>query len=98
MLREGDLIARIGGDEFVILLAGDKVDDAATTLRRRLHEIFGEPVATTSGPQQVGASIGIAIAPTPCNVFELLSEADKNMYARKRSRARRSGLRAGPRG
>lgn len=86
-VRTGTLLARTGGDEFVIALTGPDVEETVTRLIRRLEEVISEPIRTTRGLYRVGASIGAAIAETPSDFSAMLSEADSHMYDRKRARA-----------
>lgn len=86
-VREPDLVARIGGDELVVLGLDVRDHDAAEHLAQRLVARVREPVALTSGPAvRVTASLGLAVAgevsavPT---VAELMREADALMYEAK---------------
>lgn len=87
-LRHGDLVARIGGDEFVALLPGCKDTDCARVvadgLRSRLRMPYGVDAF------ELDASIGIACFPDDGDGPDsLLSCADRRMYAAKRQRYRR---------
>lgn len=90
VLRPRDLLARIGGDEFVVVVGDpDAADYRVAVVLRRLREelsaVLDAPVPTTAGDHRVLASIGSAVAPNPCDVAELLREADVDMYVTKRA-------------
>jgi diguanylate cyclase (GGDEF)-like protein len=85
-VRESDTVARQGGDEFTVLLAGmttRSAVDTAQKLEARLRQVLcfgGECVS-------VGATIGVAMYPSDGkDVHSLLSAADRAMYRRKRER------------
>ena len=85
-LRVEDMVARIGGDEFVVIL-NDVVDiDAATTIVNKLMEIFAEPLTVSTGDQlRLTGSIGIALYPDDGEDSDtLLRNADAAMYRAKR--------------
>jgi diguanylate cyclase (GGDEF)-like protein len=80
-LRSGDFAARIGGDEFALLVANAGAD-AAETLTERVRRSM-EEVGGYSG----GFSHGISLAPTEATEQEALFElADSRLYALKASR------------
>ena len=85
--RESDIIARIGGDEFVVLL--ESTDENSEALITRLHENVRDYNAKRS-QHILSISLGTAhFDPEyPISIDELLSNADALMYAQKRRRRR----------
>jgi diguanylate cyclase (GGDEF)-like protein len=82
-VREADLVARLSGDEFAVLLI-DCDEHAATRLATDLAASVALPVALPDGSQVVvGASIGLARMESDCTTS--LSNADIAMYATKRA-------------
>ena len=79
-VRKDDILARIGGDEFVVVVTGDDIEELVDTLVARIKRIASEPVQTSKGMHYVGASVGAAISATPCDFLKTLSLADAQMY------------------
>jgi diguanylate cyclase (GGDEF)-like protein len=86
-LRGGDLVARIGGDEFCVLLRGLKDDSGAAQVADKLLDTLGTPfLHPQAGLLQIGASIGIALHPLHgAEPAELLHAADMAMYTAKQA-------------
>jgi diguanylate cyclase (GGDEF)-like protein len=84
-VRVEDTVARIGGDEFVVL-ARLGTDAAPAELTERIRQALAHPLTTSVGPLRVGASIGIAVSEHGQAAEELLRRADKAMYRIKLSR------------
>jgi diguanylate cyclase (GGDEF)-like protein/PAS domain S-box-containing protein len=83
-LRKTDTIARMGGDEFTIILPGLVGIGDASELARKLVEVMTAPVQIKEHTVFVGVSIGIAIFPDDGNDFYTLTKhADTAMYASK---------------
>ena len=89
-LTPGDFAARIGGDEFVIVLASDKARAAADQLADRVIEAARRPVPYEDQLCRLGASVGVAVTPRPeAQLDRLLSAADLALYrAKARGRSR----------
>ena len=85
-LRDGDTLARIGGDEFVAVLGDlDHVRDAEPVLERLL-KAAAAPVVLVGTALQVSASIGVTIYPQDgSEVDQLLRHADQAMYVAKQA-------------
>jgi diguanylate cyclase (GGDEF)-like protein len=81
-LREGDVLARIGGDEFAVLLLDASPAEADAALRR-LRDRF----EALTAPLGTSFSAGIAVAGSGEPAERLMMRADQAMYRQKRSRA-----------
>ena len=88
-LRPANVIARFGGDEFVVLCADLAGEQGASAIARRLLDAVAEPVKLGNEEVFVTASIGIAIAGGSDTSDTLLQHADAAMYrAKNNGRAR----------
>ncbi len=83
--RDRDLVARIAGDEFVVLIReiGD-VADAEVAAERQLQALQ-EPIVVAGTHVNISASIGLAMAREYDTAAELLQAADRGMYEAKRA-------------
>ncbi len=80
-IREADTVARIGGDEFVILLTEIASNDEPGMMAKRIIDILTKPIQVKGHTCHVGASIGISLYPEhSSDLDELLVLADKAMY------------------
>jgi len=84
-LREGDTLARIGGDEFVAVLADLPDVAACQPLLVRLLAAAAEPLTVDGRPLQVSASLGVTFYPQPdaIDAEQLQRQADQAMYQAK---------------
>jgi diguanylate cyclase len=86
-VRTGDVVARIGGDEFGVLLA-DADGDLAVRIAERLRAGFRRPFTLGSRSLVIAPSVGIALVPDDgSEPVELLQHADLAMYEAKASRS-----------
>jgi diguanylate cyclase (GGDEF)-like protein/PAS domain S-box-containing protein len=84
VVREGDTVARVGGDEFVIIQLGISHADQAAMLAERLISELAQPFDLDGREAQIGASVGIALAPLHGNDPDrLLGYADVALYDAK---------------
>lgn len=83
-LRESDFIARIGGDEFVILIENLESLDVVHLVAKKIMEIFKEPIVINRQECFVSASIGVALYPEDgIDAEALIKNADIAMYKAK---------------
>lgn len=85
-IRAEDTAARIGGDEFMIILAGLRDKETAVAAARNLCTALAQPLTVAGHAVQLGASIGIALFPDHTgDVKEMRRMADQAMYTVKKS-------------
>jgi diguanylate cyclase (GGDEF)-like protein/PAS domain S-box-containing protein len=83
-LRKSDTIARIGGDEFIILLSDIEGSDDVAMMARRLAESMREPFELQNRTQNITTSIGISLYPNDGSDYDtLIKNADTAMYRAK---------------
>ncbi|MBZ5608015.1 MAG: diguanylate cyclase [Acidobacteriia bacterium] len=81
--REYDYVARMGGDEFVLVLPGLRMDQVPQKIQR-LRAITAEAGREVCGTETLGLSVGHALFPEDgVDADQLLSEADRRMYTAK---------------
>lgn len=79
-----DVVARLGGDEFALLLGRVQSVDAAMAVARRVVDDLSQPIEVEGRTIQMGASVGVALAPDHAdNADELLRAADMALYEAK---------------
>lgn len=94
-VRDSDTVARLAGDEFVVLLEGEPRPGELHALLDRLVECVAQPVSIDGVRLRVGVSIGVTVRQRGSdadNVATLLREADEAMYAAKRGGRNRWSL------
>ncbi len=83
-LRDGDIAARLGGDEFAVVLPDMIEPNEVSAIAQRLIKIIGAPYDIHGHQVLIGASIGIALAPSDGeDAVKLLKSADMALYQAK---------------
>jgi diguanylate cyclase (GGDEF)-like protein len=84
-VRPADTVARIGGDEFVVLCEDLEDVHSPAVIVRRIQEAMREPFVVGSTRTRIGISVGITVGEGPgLDADELLAAADADMYEQKR--------------
>jgi diguanylate cyclase (GGDEF)-like protein/PAS domain S-box-containing protein len=83
-VRQVDVVARFGGDEFAVLIEGLTAEDQAGAVARKIVDALAKPLVLAGRQYRPGASIGISTYPTDGrDVLSLQKNADIAMYRAK---------------
>ena len=83
-IRQQDFVARLAGDEFMVILQDIGDENAVALIADRLVDSCRQPISLAQHQVHVGVSIGISFFPTDAdNVTTLMSHADQAMYRAK---------------
>jgi diguanylate cyclase (GGDEF)-like protein len=86
LARQADTVARVGGDEFLLLLEGGQLDEAAAALvAKRTLQALNQPYVLSDREVHLSCSIGIVFYPDHGSHHKLIAHADAAMYAAKRA-------------
>ncbi len=97
VLRQEDVIARYGGDEFLILMEGIANADQARSCIEKLYSKIAYPFIYQGKTIDIQMSIGVAMSADPSlPPEELIKQADKMMYQAKRSESEHIAISAAP--
>jgi diguanylate cyclase (GGDEF)-like protein/PAS domain S-box-containing protein len=84
VLREADMVSRLGGDEFLVILADFAAPDDAAKVAEKLLQVISAPVELEGRQLSANASIGISVFPRDGdNADDLIRHADAAMYSAK---------------
>ena len=84
-VRKDDMVARVGGDEFVVLLR-DIASFDVTKVAEKITQALSEPFTTATNTLSITTSIGVATYPQDGgDASALINNADSAMYEAKRS-------------
>lgn len=96
-VRSEDIVSRLGGDEFTIILSKIKSPTDVERVAQRIHELCSTPYQLKGLSIQASASIGIALSgPKFANEEEMMNAADLAMYAAKQNRSLPYSIHHGP--
>lgn len=82
-IRAEDTVARVGGDEFVILAEVEDLTEFAHELTERIARALAEPIVCAGRRRRIGAALGCIHAEPGESMSDALERADREMYAHK---------------
>jgi len=83
-VRSSDIVARVGGDEFIIILPNIKEQDEALKVASNLIQRISKPININNNEIKIGASIGVSLYPDHTKDIDILIKlADNMMYKSK---------------
>src|SRR5581483_7335129 len=86
IVRPGDTVARLAGDEFVFLCEDLDTCAGAELVATRIRDAFAGPFVLEAGDVQISASVGVAFASPGAEISQqLVRAADSDMYRAKRA-------------
>jgi diguanylate cyclase (GGDEF)-like protein len=97
-LRPYDTLGRFGGEEFLLVLPGCKLEDGVKLAERICQLVRSEPVKARNEPVDVSISLGVAVtnSPAPAELEALLGSADAALYRAKEAGRNRVEFFASP--
>jgi diguanylate cyclase (GGDEF)-like protein len=83
-VRDADTVARVGGDEFAVLIQDLRAEEDAGAIARKIVDALERPFTVRGMTLAIGASVGITIFPVGVDTYDtVLSRADSAMYEAK---------------
>jgi diguanylate cyclase (GGDEF)-like protein len=82
-IEDKDVVARIGGDEFVMLISNIKSNEEVMQRKTRIKEAFQREFMILNQGYLVGVSIGYILYSNVKNAAEMMKESDQRMYIEK---------------
>ena len=85
-VRKSDIVSRVGGDEFTVLLDSISVEQLAEKTASMQALLVALPIKTSGPTLKIGVSVGSILIESGSKANEVLDAADQAMYAHKRSK------------